>query len=42
MGRRGVLGFQLLVEAAVVGLVVMSNEWSGEISKYFAPEVQLL
>jgi hypothetical protein len=42
VSRRGVLGFQLFVEAAVVRLLVMSNEWSGEISKYFTPEVQLL
>lgn len=42
MSLRGVSGFQLAAEAAVVGVVVLCDEWSCGFSKYLAPKVQLL
>jgi len=42
VSRRGVSGVQLLAEAAMVGLIVACDEWSGGFSRYLAPKVQLL
>ena len=37
MSRRGVSGVQLLAEAAMVGLIVACDEWSGGFFQIFGP-----